>query len=73
MGEKMTIEELMENIDDINWSKNDMSRKNIYGHVDDTDNSEYINSIKKLIEVDLPFPSPINRHQRRANIAQERK
>ena len=69
----MTIEELMENIDDINWSKNDMSRKNIYGHVDDTDNSEYINSIKKLIEVDLPFPNPINRKQRRANIAQERK
>ena len=69
----MTIEELMENIDDINWSENDMSRKNIYGHVDDTDNSEYINSIKKLYEVDLPFPNPINRKQRRANIAQERK
>jgi hypothetical protein len=73
MGEKMTIKELMKNIDFDYFDKNDMTKKNIYGHVDDTDNSEYINSIKKLYEVDLPFPNPINRHQRRANIAQERK
>ena len=44
----MTIKELMENIDFDYFDKNDMTKKNIYGHVDDTDNSEYINSIKTV-------------------------
>ena len=69
----MTIKELMENIDFDCFDKNDMTKKNIFGHEEIAEMSEYINSIKKLYEVDLPFPNPINRHQRRANIAQERK
>ena len=40
-------------------------------------NAKYIKRIKKLHEEDrksaLPYPNPINRKQRRANIAQERK
>ena len=69
----MTIKELMENIDFDCFDKNDMTKKNIFGHEEIAEMSEYINSIKKLYEVDLPFPNPINRHQRRANIAQEKK
>ena len=69
----MTIKELMENIDFDCFDKNDMTKKNIFGHEEIAEMSEYIISIKKLYEVDLPFPNPINRHQRRANIAQERK
>jgi len=69
----MTIKELMENIDFDCFDKNDMTKKNIFGREEIAEMSEYINSIKKLYEVDLPFPNPINRHQRRANIAQERK
>ena len=69
----MTTKELMENIDFDCFDKNDMTKKNIFGHEEIAEMSEYVNSIKKLYEVDLPFPNPINRHQRRANIAQERK
>ena len=72
----MTIEELLENEEliKIMVKENEDKSSMRYGHkYKDTDNSEYINSIKKLFEVDLPFPNPINRKQRRANIAQERK
>ena len=71
----MTIEELLENEEliKIMVKENEDKSSMRYGLRESMDNSKYINSIKKSIEVDLPFPNPINRKQRRANIAQERK
>ena len=51
----MTIKELMENIDFDCFDKNDMTKKNIFDHAEMSEMSEYINSIKKLYEVDLLF------------------
>jgi hypothetical protein len=81
MGEKMTVEELLENEELIKMMVEEMVDKSSmrYGHVENTD-SEYVNSIKKSVmdghagiekryAVDLPYPNPINRHQRRTNNA----
>jgi hypothetical protein len=82
---EVTVEELLENEELMKMMVEEMVDKSSmrYGLRENID-SEYVNNIKKSVmdghagiekryAVDLPYPNPINRKQRRTNNAQERK